>query len=535
MWKSGLTSLCQIRRCVLLLVFLWLLAEISSVRAQWIEPAEVFRNIEVNPALTHSSLTVVDGEIYFAIMRIVRREPTHQIVGPDEIYVGYWHSRQRLRIVNVSESSGFSTSPAILSHRQQIHLLWGERKYNSSASPHEAYDPIKLMYARVDGGEWTKPRVVYQADSTYYAGMDTTLVLSFYLPVAAALDTDGDMHVLIHDYAIGNVYLNRTKGQWSQPQKISDGFSTDIAVGREGTVYTTFVDSKPPRKGIRDINSLFFMKSTDGGGTWSEPVRVSLSGTKPAGFPQTLIAPNGRIHIIWQKFPNKNTAAGAPQLWHSFSDNQGETWSKPHIIDIPGKRTTLAHEAVIDRFGRVHVIFGARNGFGDPNGLLYETVWSCGRWSLPSRVLGLDTLTIGHSLAIDNEGNLHLVWQERVPPGPGEEFGDYNDYYSRRPIGPEGCWHPPGSVPESGIILQQNYPNPAVDLTTIYYALAEPDEVTLAVYDMLGRLVMRMHLGPEPAGRGSVPFDTSGLAAGVYFYTLTSGNISETRKMLVIR
>ncbi len=90
------------------------------------------------------------------------------------------------------------------------------------------------------------------------------------------------------------------------------------------------------------------------------------------------------------------------------------------------------------------------------------------------------------------------------------------------------------AVPE-GFALEQNYPNPFNPSTTINYALPEARDVTLVVYDLLGRRVAMLVNQMQSSGRYSVTFDASRLASGIYFYQLRAGTFVETKKMMFVK
>jgi photosystem II stability/assembly factor-like uncharacterized protein len=83
--------------------------------------------------------------------------------------------------------------------------------------------------------------------------------------------------------------------------------------------------------------------------------------------------------------------------------------------------------------------------------------------------------------------------------------------------------------------LGSNYPNPFNPVTVIRYELAENTPVTLVVYDVLGREVMRLIDGYEMAGEKLVTVDASQLSSGVYMYKLTAGKFTATKKMLLMK
>lgn len=83
--------------------------------------------------------------------------------------------------------------------------------------------------------------------------------------------------------------------------------------------------------------------------------------------------------------------------------------------------------------------------------------------------------------------------------------------------------------------LSQNYPNPFNPATKIQFEIPKSGFVSLKVYDMLGREVSDIVSQNLTAGTYIVDFDGTQLTSGVYFYKITAGNFSETRKMLLVK
>ncbi len=85
-----------------------------------------------------------------------------------------------------------------------------------------------------------------------------------------------------------------------------------------------------------------------------------------------------------------------------------------------------------------------------------------------------------------------------------------------------------------GFRLAQNTPNPFNPVTRIPYELAHPARIRLQVHDLLGRRVALLDQGLREGGRHQLNFDGSGLASGIYFYSLeVDHEIRATRRMLL--
>ncbi len=99
-------------------------------------------------------------------------------------------------------------------------------------------------------------------------------------------------------------------------------------------------------------------------------------------------------------------------------------------------------------------------------------------------------------------------------------------------------------VPDTTALLA-NYPNPFNPETWIPYHLSKDTEVILTIYDVRGSVVRTLALGHQPAGvyesRGRAAYwdgkNQIGepVASGLYFYTLTAGEFTATRKLLIAK
>jgi photosystem II stability/assembly factor-like uncharacterized protein len=87
-------------------------------------------------------------------------------------------------------------------------------------------------------------------------------------------------------------------------------------------------------------------------------------------------------------------------------------------------------------------------------------------------------------------------------------------------------------------ILFQNYPNPFNPSTVIKYSIPGNNFVSLKVYDVLGKEVAVLVNEFQKKGTYEVTFDNSektNLASGLYFYRITAGDYSKTKKMILLK
>jgi hypothetical protein len=83
--------------------------------------------------------------------------------------------------------------------------------------------------------------------------------------------------------------------------------------------------------------------------------------------------------------------------------------------------------------------------------------------------------------------------------------------------------------------LSQNYPNPFNPLTQLTYSIPKATNVTLKVYDMLGREITTLVNERKEVGEYKVSWNVEGVPSGVYFYRIVAGEFVETKKMVVVR
>jgi hypothetical protein len=117
----------------------------------------------------------------------------------------------------------------------------------------------------------------------------------------------------------------------------------------------------------------------------------------------------------------------------------------------------------------------------------------------------------GHMTLEDNNLYLYLA---RTAPVVGVEEGE--------------------PIPAS-FMLHSNYPNPFNATTRIQYDLPTASDVTIEVFNILGRKVESFSNEMQQAGHHTVIWNAEDFSTGMYFYKLTAGEYSESKKMLLIK
>ncbi len=103
----------------------------------------------------------------------------------------------------------------------------------------------------------------------------------------------------------------------------------------------------------------------------------------------------------------------------------------------------------------------------------------------------------------------------------------------------------PNSAVPANFTLSQNYPNPFWSAATsrfagnptteIEYSVPQTGHVSLKVYNTQGQEVATLFNGTQQTGNYVATFDGAGLVSGVYFYRLQSGNVSITKKLVLMK
>ena len=194
----------------------------------------------------------------------------------------------------------------------------------------------------------------------------------------------------------------------------------------------------------------------------------------------------------------------------------------------------------------------------NPNGYGNIFAYTSNGINLPWSPLRPEGLVNGISFAdLNNDGSVELiatstrtstetflhVWtfpgipftHEDFPwPQYGHDRYRTNQYGFIPPDEPVGIQPISTNVPDK-FSLHQNYPNPFNPATTIKFDIRTAAFTKLTVFDVLGREIQTLVNEELKTGSYSLVFDGSEYNSGVYFCRLTSGDFTETKRMLLIK
>ena len=135
----------------------------------------------------------------------------------------------------------------------------------------------------------------------------------------------------------------------------------------------------------------------------------------------------------------------------------------------------------------------------------------------------------------DENNNAYVIWEDSRSSGKNDIYNLYAQYVGFTEQGTDDIEIPVYSN------LKQNYPNPFNPTTTIEFSIPTQDEdIELAIYNVKGQKVKTLIHQNMNAGKHSVVWNglddnNKTVASGIYFYKLSSKNIYETKRMILMK
>jgi hypothetical protein len=336
----------------------------------------------------------VRSQFLITIFLLSFAQVSHTGIAAQEAY--FWSEQERIpQYLNMTEEPPF----VIADQNRTVHA------FNSQPLDlGNSYSPKVIVYRRwtMESG-WTLPNDILFDEN----GGNIDLI-------GAAGDQSGKVHLVF----LSNGTLFYTQAFLSQASDAT-AWSTPISVGENARppqigferVAAIAADAAGKNivivySGFQEGNGLYFVGSSDGGNSWTEPYPIYLVGEDLiASDPKLYSGKSGLIHAVWGT--RRQDGHYGLGYYANFS-LQNYTWSEPVLLDDGG----IGSPSVIEYEDDILVTYIQ----GDYNANLWRQSLDNGKtWSTPSRVspqhIGSNGLI---SFAVDSNNTLHAFFGQRI-------------------------------------------------------------------------------------------------------------------------
>jgi type IX secretion system substrate protein len=389
----------------------------------------------------------------------------------------------------------------------------GKLKWNEANSgltiPLVVNDIAVLANGTVLMGTWGRDGLYTSAD----AGATWTAVASTAFDTLAV----NSVQAIAESTVDGLIYLSADDGNvfFSQDSGTSWKFNGRLPAGAAGLPWSLLADPDTAKEVYAGTFGRGVFKSADNGGFWSEFTNNTALTDTTGSYLGT--APGGNYVFDMEFDPADNNRlyiATSRGVWTMSDVTSGSsTWARVGngtFTLLDGTTLTLEPEVRSIAFNAAGTLYMATWGFG----VLTNSA---------------PTGSTAHTQFVLRGGQVSIV---AVSPN-GDVFaasdtGVHNIAASATAVDPET------GLPET-FSLGQNYPNPFNPTTSITFDLPAQSDVSISVFDVLGRRVAQLANGVYAAGTHAVTLDASRLQSGLYIYRLDAGDRSLVRTMSLVK
>lgn len=210
----------------------------------------------------------------------------------------------------------------------------------------------------------------------------------------------------------------------------------------------------------------------------------------------------------------------------------------------------------VDNTGDIFVVWSGVSSFKDPmnyylrhlyvrTGYDMGSAWNDSIWDLNEGFLYSFQECAFPSMSQTSSDKLQILfsadalagaylWSVSNPGYNGQNSPTDNDMTFLTPLKHDvGTSIQQGADAKPSLYVSQNFPNPSEGQTTIHVYLNRTSQLRLVLKNIVGQTVLSLDRGEQPAGDQQLVVNTSDLQSGVYFYTVSAGKESITKKLIV--
>lgn len=339
---------------------------------------------------------------------------------------------------SVSEDvAAFSAFAHLSSDRYgRLHLIWSSGV--AKGRNEEQVETDTIFYTTFVNGAWTQP-IDILADSVFAAADNIVVTADDGLLVSWR--TRGGLNVSRASLQLAGSAYNWT----TLDLMVGSVSSSDFFVDPNGRIHLAYTVHEPARQS----GKVSYIRSDDGGHTWSSPVEFALVDS------YAIINTGVRVYATSDDFINvawhRNTAENAwmpTGVWYASSGDGGDTWSEPQEV-FSGARAALPHlSAGVDRFYMTWL-----RGVGYEDSKYLRSSLDGGRtWTEPQlQFSDLQGINGAMPILTDSAGNEHWIMS-------GDQGGKTRIWRTSRPT--SGSWTMPVAI--SGELEDSEFPEAIV-------------------------------------------------------------------------
>lgn len=307
------------------------------------------------------------------------------------------------------------------------------------------------------------------------------------------------------------------------------------AVGLEGEVYVAWAGpngimfNRSIDWGESWLEEDVFVTEQVGGWNMDIPGIMRTNGLPVTACDLSNGPQRGTIYI---NFTDQINGPDDTDVWLVKSTDGGNTWSAPIRVndDPPGKQQFFTWMDIDQSNGYLYFVFYDRRNFDNDQTDVFLAVSHDGGETFNNFVVSESPFNPSPSVFFGDYNNISVVNNMVRPIWTRNESGDLSIYTSIVDMGI--------GISEKDITLnsvEQNYPNPFRESTVFSYKITRSGHVKLSVIDPLGKEIIVLKEEFMLPGKYTYRFVTTNyhLSPGVYFFNLLSNNISIKRKMAI--
>jgi hypothetical protein len=285
-----------------------------------------------------------------------------------------------------------------------LHLVWAEpgadfspKEMNGDGIPIDDPPLKKIYYAALKDSSWTKPEIIYQADS-----------IAFYPDASSKLSIHENGIIDVAFYAQNDesdeklLYLKLENNKWyiSESAEFVQKYISLVHV-RGNKIIAAYISATGDSGA--STNSVYTKTSTDGGESWTEPELVVPTYTRMAFDPHLLIGDDGLIYLFFKMNSRVGGNAQTIELYRSL--DEGVSWEKEASINVhSGWLTKL--KGLIGHKGGIHMTFSSFND-------VFYLYWNKSQGSQLEKIEEEKKYAAEPAIYATNDGSIYLVYSRR--------------------------------------------------------------------------------------------------------------------------